>query len=132
MSLQQQPVFFIDRSIGKHKVAEALRNAGELVEVHDDHFPNNTKDQNWLPVVAAKGWIILTADQKILTRKLELEAVKNSKAKLFVYASNQMSGEKWSAAFLAAATKIKRIAASSSGYLIAKVYIGGKVLKQGK
>jgi hypothetical protein len=36
-----KPVFFVDRSLGKHVVPGALRAAGARVEVHDDHFPQN-------------------------------------------------------------------------------------------
>ena len=39
MSKKQKPVFFIDRALGKRAVAEALRKAGAIVEIHDDHFP---------------------------------------------------------------------------------------------
>lgn len=37
-------VFFIDRSLGKHYVVNALRNLGELVESHDDCFPQSALD----------------------------------------------------------------------------------------
>ena len=41
-------VFFVDRSLGKHIVAQALRAAGARVEVHDDHFPQDATDVEWL------------------------------------------------------------------------------------
>lgn len=100
-----------------------------MVEVHDDHFLKNTKDQDWLPIVAAKDWIILTSDKRILNRPLEIEAVRNSKAKLFVYSSSEMTGEAMSIGFLAAADKIKEIAMSSSNYLIVKVYQNGSIME---
>ena len=37
-------VFFIDRSVGKKTVANALREAGLHVEVHDDHFAQDALD----------------------------------------------------------------------------------------
>jgi hypothetical protein len=40
--------FFVDRSLGGRVVAEALRAAGEAVEVHDDHFAVDAADQTWL------------------------------------------------------------------------------------
>jgi hypothetical protein len=48
-------VFFIDRSLGRKKVPEALRRAGATVEVLDDHFPNSTPDQIWLKEVGQRG-----------------------------------------------------------------------------
>lgn len=40
--------FFLDRSLGKEIVAEALRVAGAHVEIHDDRFPPDAKDEDWL------------------------------------------------------------------------------------
>src|SRR5437867_7865170 len=36
--------FFLDRQLGRYKMAGALRNAGLNVEIHDDHFPQNAQD----------------------------------------------------------------------------------------
>lgn len=46
--LPEPLVFFLDRSLGKKKIADALRQAGERVGVHDDHFPPDAKDVDWL------------------------------------------------------------------------------------
>ena len=51
-------IFFVDRSLGGHVVAQALREAGEQVEVHDDHFARDATDETWLAEVGAKGWIV--------------------------------------------------------------------------
>ena len=49
-------IFFIDRCLGK-KLAESLRNAGALVEIHDDHFSQDINDEDWLRIVeSAIGW----------------------------------------------------------------------------
>jgi hypothetical protein len=49
------PVFFVDRSLGKHVVPDALRAAGAHVEVHDDHFAQDALDEVWLPAVGQNG-----------------------------------------------------------------------------
>src|SRR5438876_7899284 len=41
-------VFFIDRSLGRKKVPEALRAAGLDIRVHDELFPQATQDVVWL------------------------------------------------------------------------------------
>jgi len=53
-------VFFIDRSLGRKAVATALRSAGARVEVHDDHLPQDAKDEEWLQYVGARNWVVLT------------------------------------------------------------------------
>ncbi|MBW4511803.1 MAG: hypothetical protein KME64_35665 [Scytonematopsis contorta HA4267-MV1] len=70
MSILPNFIFFIDRSLGKHHVANALRGNGEVVEIHDEHFSQSEQDVTWLPDVASRGWIILTADQNIGRRHL--------------------------------------------------------------
>ena len=38
MSESQDPIFFVDRALGKRHVPDALRAFGCQVEIHDDHF----------------------------------------------------------------------------------------------
>src|SRR5438034_11603495 len=53
-------VFFVDRSLGRRTVATALRNAGALVEIHDDHSPPDALDETWLNVVGQREWVALS------------------------------------------------------------------------
>lgn len=64
-------VFFIDRSLGRKYVAEALRTAGATVEVHDDHFPQTTPDVEWLAEVGRRGWVVLSKDERIRRNRIE-------------------------------------------------------------
>ena len=50
--------FFFDRNLG-HRVPEALRAAGRLVELHDDHFAEDTPDEVILEAVARAGWVLV-------------------------------------------------------------------------
>jgi len=127
MSEDTKIVFFIDRSLGKTHVVNALRNIGELVEIHDDHFNQATPDTNWLPVVASKGWIILTADKKIAHRRLEMIAVQNSGACMFVLVSGNLSGSEMAAIFVQAVPSMKHFIAKTSAPFMAKVHKDGKV-----
>lgn len=57
---QPPPVLYLDRALGRHAVAAALRAASLTVEIHDDHFAQEARDVDWLPAVAVKGWVVLT------------------------------------------------------------------------
>jgi hypothetical protein len=59
-------VFFVDRSLGRHVIPDALRAAGVQVELHDDHFPQDAQDQIWLAEAGKRGWIVLTKDKHLL------------------------------------------------------------------
>lgn len=42
-----------------------------------------TKDREWIPIVASKGWIVITHDRKIYYRAAERQAVLECGAKIF-------------------------------------------------
>jgi uncharacterized protein with PIN domain len=87
----EPPTFFLDRSLGKKMVAEALRAAGAKVEVHDDHFAQDAQDEVWLTEVGSKGWVVLTKDQRIRFRVIEREALKAAGVRAFVLTAGDIS-----------------------------------------
>jgi hypothetical protein len=62
------PVYFCDRNLGK-RFGQELRRQGLVVELHDDHFPQDTPDEDLLRHVAAQGWVILTLDKRMRYRE---------------------------------------------------------------
>jgi uncharacterized protein with PIN domain len=63
--LPAELVFFLDRQLGRHKMAGVLRAAGLEVEIHDAHFRQDAKDEEWLRAVGEKQWIVITRDERI-------------------------------------------------------------------
>lgn len=63
-------------------VRKRIRSASPIVSTDVD-------DQDWIPIVAERGWSILTRDRKITRRPAELEAVRANSAKLFVLDSRE-------------------------------------------
>jgi hypothetical protein len=60
---REPPVFFIDHCLGTEKVAERLRQQGVDARVMiEEGFREDAEDVAWLPVVASRGWVILTKD----------------------------------------------------------------------
>lgn len=47
----------------------------------------STKDPVWIPQIAALGWLILTRDRAIQDNRAEIDAVRNSGAKMVNFAS---------------------------------------------
>jgi len=84
-------VFFLDRSPGRDIVAETLRNAGAVVEVHADHFREEAPDDEWLDRVGKKGWLVLTKDKRIRYRSAEFEAVVQANVRLFVLTAGNVT-----------------------------------------
>ena len=123
----KEPVFFIDRSVGKHSVAEPLRAAGVRVEIHDDHFLPAAQDQDWLPVVGQRGWYVLTCDARIRYRRLELAAAQEARVGMFVIVSKNLTGARIAEILLKALTRIHRFISSHPRPFVAKIYRDGSI-----
>jgi PIN like domain len=125
--LPEPLVFFIDRSLGRRIVAQALREVGETVEIHDDHFAPDAKDEVWLVEVGRRGWIVLTKDDRIRYRVTERTALASARVRAFVLTSTQLQGSEMAAAFVKALPRIKRLIASRAPPLLGRVSRNGKV-----
>jgi hypothetical protein len=122
-----ETVFFIDRSLGIEPLRTQLINAGLVVEIHDDHFPRDEVDRVWLRAVGERGWVVLTKDQRIRYRPLEVAALRASKARVFVLTAGNLRGIEIAAVFLAALPRICGILHSLPGPFVARVSQSGHV-----
>ena len=121
------PVFFIDRSLGKHVVPDALRTAGANVEVHDDYFPQDAPDEVWLPKVGQNGWAVVTSDDRIRYRQAERTAATAAGVALFIYTGKKMRGAATADALVRALPQMRRLLETQHRPFIAKVSRTGVV-----
>ncbi len=128
----ERPVLFLDRDFGRIHVAAALREAGELVEVHDDHFDQAAEDETWLPEVTRRGWIALSKDNAIrrAVRRgfLQRLTVAQCGARLFIFTGSDMTGPQIGAALAEMAPRIRRMATSQPAPFIATAQASGRVV----
>jgi predicted nuclease of predicted toxin-antitoxin system len=127
MNKTEEIVFFIDRCLGRKQVPESLRQLGISVECHDSHFPKEAQDTEWMPEVGKRGWIVLTKDARIGKRTLEKIAVTRAGIRMFVLASQNLSGADMAAAFQKAIEAMQSFARENPAPFIAKVYRDGRV-----
>jgi predicted nuclease of predicted toxin-antitoxin system len=113
VSVVDRPKFFVDRCLGK-KVGIRLREIGVTVVFHDDQFPQTAKDSEWIPVVTASGWVILTKDKNIRRVGGEREDVLKAGARIFTLTSGNMSGQQMADMFIRNIDEIERIANAST------------------
>ena len=121
------PVFFLDRNLGKKEIAAALRQANIEVQVHDDHFPPDARDEDWLSEVGRRGWIVLTKDARIRYRTSELAALVRARVSAFVLTSGNLCGAEMAEIFIKALPTMCRFAARYSPPFIAKITKNGSV-----
>ena len=120
--------FFIDRSLGGRVVAEALLQAGQTVHVHDEHFPPDAKDVEWLAVAGRRGWIVLTKDERIRYRAIEQRALMESSVAAFILTARGLTGPDMAETFVRALPSIRRFVAKYRPPFIASISRGGSVV----
>ena len=125
---REAPVFFIDHCLGTEKVAQRLRREGAEVRVLvEEGFAEDSADVDWLPVVAEKGWAILTKDKRIRRRALEREAITQSGAGAFILAAAGLGGDAIAEALALALPRMIRIWNTRARPFIATVNARGDV-----
>ena len=115
----ENPVFFTDRDLGK-SFPSILKQAQIPIEIHSNHFSDNTKDEEWLTAIGEKRWFVLTRDKRIRYRSIELTAVKNSGIGMFVLVGNATHSE-LAQNFIATHKKIIRFIQDTPLPFIAKI-----------
>lgn len=124
---RKRTVFFIDRCLGSVRLAAALRQSGITVEIHDDHFPKDAQDEDWLPEVGKRGWIVLTKDSRIAKRTSERLAVASANIRMFVLASQNLPGQDMVEVFRKAFMAMQAFTRKNPSPFIAKIYKSGEV-----
>ncbi len=119
--------FFLDRNLGRHIIADALRQAGAQVEIHDDHFAQDTLDEDWLLEVGRRGWIVLTKDARIRYRAHERDALIRAGVSAFVLVGKNLSAPAMAEILVRSLPKILRFAERHQPPFIAKITRSGAV-----
>lgn len=126
MTPSNRTTFVIDRCLGK-TVTHALAETAAQVEHLDDHFGQDTQDQEWLPVVSDRGWVVLTKDGAIGTNTLELRAIARAGARVFILVSGNLTRQQMADLFVRVLPKLEKFTQGNQAPFIAKIYKDGRV-----
>ncbi|MDE0166995.1 MAG: hypothetical protein OXH92_10855 [Bryobacterales bacterium] len=124
---REEPTLFLDRSLGKHIIADRLRSEGMKVEVHDKHLPADAPDEAWISLVGKMGWVALTKDKNIRYRAAELESMKRNAARVIVIRARNATGEDIGELLVKGRHRIARFAATTTAPFVAAIDRSGKV-----
>lgn len=95
------PTFFLDRSLGRHYVADAIRSKGFAVvlmaEVFDDDG-QRVHDDEWIGRVSREGWIALTKDPAII--RAHTAALRSSTIRVFALPNARLQGPEMAERFV--------------------------------
>jgi hypothetical protein len=81
------PEFFVDRSLGRRRVPDLLREAGWVLRTHHEVYGSRDEqvpDVEWLELCGREELAVLTADRRLRYRPPEIAAIRRHHAKAFV------------------------------------------------
>lgn len=84
----EEPIFFLDRNLGRYDVPEAIRDRGfsvlSMADVYLEGKDQRVTDPDWIIRANLEGWIVLTKDYAIIRDHVDVL----SKTTLRVFALN--------------------------------------------
>ena len=124
--LPDRLVFFIDECLGGRRLAEALKACPNVDAILlQEEFERGCDDVAWIPEVAANRWVILTQDDAISRRELEIARLQEHGAMAFILTEGSLSGQQISDLFVEALPKMTRILRRYNRPIIYKVSRSG-------
>ena len=95
-SSQPPPEFFVDRSLGRYVVADAVRAQGYVVRTMADVYPDGEDEQvsdvRWIADADRNGWVVLTKDERITRHADEQDALLKSSLRVFAIGNQGLTG----------------------------------------
>ena len=130
-SKSEQPdklVLFLDRNLGRKIIPNVLRKSDEvIVEIHDDHFPPDARDEDILRIVGEKKWVFLTKDKRIRYNRPAQVAIKEFEVKMFYLSTRgDLQGKEMADIFIKALPRIIKYSQENKPPFIAKITKEGK------
>ena len=122
-----EPVLFLDECLGSSDVPVALRAKGIRVELLHDHFDLATPDTTWLAEVGKRNWVVLTKDQRIRRRRVEIDALLAANIAAFVLTSGNLTGAQTAIAFVMAWPRIQKAVRDYALPIVAAVDAKGSI-----
>jgi hypothetical protein len=103
VSHSPQPLeFFVDRSLGRSRVADALRAAGWALRTHHEVYgdrDDEVPDVEWLELCGREGFPVLTKDRRIRHRPAEIQAIRRFRVRLFAVTGGSLTAAEQAARF---------------------------------
>ncbi len=119
--MPESPEFFIDRSLGRRVVPQALRASGLVVhtmaDVYGERVGQGLRDEVWLRDVGERGWVVLMKDDAIRRRPAERDALIAGGVRAFCLTNAQLRGEEQARRLVENRHRILRQAAQPGPYI---------------
>ena len=121
MPSDSPPEFFVDRSLGRHVVPQALRAAGAVVhtvaDVYGERIGQGLNDEEWIGDAGQNGWVVLMKDAKVRYRPAELQTLIDHRVRAFCLTNANLRGAEQAERLLANLARIVRVAERPGPYI---------------
>lgn len=115
------PEFFIDRSLGRRHLADALRGLGYVVHtlssVYGEQAGQQVADEEWLRDAGVAGWIVLMKDDAIRRRPAERDALTDAGVRAFCLTNAQLRAAEQTERFISNRHRIVQQARKPGPYI---------------
>ena len=120
------PDLFLDRSLGRIRVPQLLRNAGLRLVTLAEHYgvpaDESVVDEEWLELAGTSGWAVLMKDTRIRYNPAERSAGLRLSVQCFCLTSQSLSADDMARRFLDNLDAIARVCADDRGPFIYAVH----------
>lgn len=121
-------VLFLDENHCRNPhVINAIEERSIVCEKHLDHFAPGSEDTDWLPVIAQRGWSLLTTDARIRANLLEKEAIRINGMRMFYFSRNNLAGVEMGQALKKALPQMESLVQSQMAPFTASINKSGEV-----
>jgi hypothetical protein len=121
-------VFFLDENHHRNKaLLQVFEEQNIIVEKHHNHFETGARDEDWLPIVGQRGWILLTSDTRIRYRYSELAQVIEHRVRMFCFSSNNQAASAMAATLRSALPHMLQFLTQNEPPFFASIDKSGKV-----
>ncbi len=98
------PDLFLDRSLGRIKVPQALRDAGLRLVTLAEHYgvpaDEEVADEEWLTLAGSEGWVVFMKDTRIRYNPAERAAVLRHSVRCFCLTSQSLPADEMARRFV--------------------------------
>lgn len=121
-------ILYLDENLDNCKpIMEALTDSNALFECHRDYFPRGTPDEDWLPFVAQRSWIVLTKDKRNRYNEFERESVRRFKVREFYFGRGDFSGHEMAKALKIAIEEMRNICRTYNPPIVGSITRSGMI-----
>lgn len=121
MPSDSPPEFFLDRSLGRHVVPDALREAGAVVhamaDVYGERIGQGLNDEEWIGDAGRNGWVVLMKDAMVRYRPAELQTLIDHRVRAFCLTNANLRGAEQAERFVTNLPRIMRVAERPGPYI---------------